>query len=120
MIQLNDLSKELTEVMDGDLELVVGGGSFNKRGFIGLDGANGQGFSATWKIKDTATTLGGTSNGTLSADTNLNPNLQLTGAVNVGNGAYNANAIWKPNNDFSIGIGGTSNGSATVGLGWTY
>lgn len=39
MIQLNDLSKELTEVQNSDLGLVVGGGSFSQ-GLSGLKSTN--------------------------------------------------------------------------------
>jgi hypothetical protein len=120
MIQLKDLDLEMTEVLDGDLGSIVGGDSFHQKGFIGLDGISNQGLSASWKIKGTATTLGANSNGTLSVDTNLNSNLQLTGAVNVSDGAYKANVVYKPTNNLSIGFGGKSDGSASFGVGYSY
>jgi hypothetical protein len=120
MIQLKDLDMEMTEVLEGDLGFVVGGDSYHQKGFVGLNGVSGEGATASWKIKNTSTTVGAASNGTLSVDTNLNSNLQFTGAVNVNNGASKANVIYKPTDSLSVGVGGKSDGSLSVGLGYSY
>jgi hypothetical protein len=123
MILLNDLrneQKELIEVPNDELVSVVGGAPFNQQGFFGVNGATNQGVSATLKIPNTATNLGANTNGTVSFDTNLSPQLQVTGAANLNNGAFKADAALKATDSLSVGIGGSSDGSVRGGIGFTF
>jgi hypothetical protein len=123
MIQLNNLrneQKELIEVPNDELVSVVGGAPFNDKGFAGLSGASNQGVNAVLKLPNTATNLGANTNGTLSIDTNLSPKFQVTGAANINNGAFKADANLKATDSLSVGIGGSSDGSVRGSIGFTF
>ena len=105
MIELNDLSKELTEVMDSDLGLVVGGGIFDPAPSPpSVEIPFGNGFSTTLPTSGSidpayilqvpllnynignGSTISAAGDGTLGVTTNQGP-LSVTASGNPGNGS---------------------------------
>jgi hypothetical protein len=120
MIKLNNLHKDMIEVLIVDSESVFGGDAFLPNGSLNIQGTvqNGRsdaGFNVG--VPGSATSFYGNSNGGFGFDSNLSPNTKVTGDFNSNPGQFRGDVGIAQNvGNATIGIRGGSNGVSLGGL----